>query len=365
MWAITLGVVGSLPLIYILSRGHERPGGWVAAFWCVAVATFLLLSHVKGWLSRQTPLGIWVNDRNLASMSKAQFWTWLCLLMATTLTAVVFQIYEAEDLEVVSDPKILGLLGLATGGLAGASAIASGKAGKTPNKKQVVRQSRRFAESFGAEYFQEMLGTSPDETEATLGIPSRHEPRLAAGTNYVESTKARGAPKTEVASATLQTALRLTKNLDATQRRQLVGGLVHMSQGSTAEEAGALSGFSALEKSSLKHADVRTLLEQWAVIDVAESNSGLLYANRNPWDARLSDLFEGDEIAGAAEGDLGKIQLALFTLMAMGAYAYAIFRAFSGQSAPDEVVPGELLTALLGSQGAYVASKLPNRSTKA
>ena len=51
---------------------------------------------------------------------------------------------------------------------------------------------------------------------------------------------------------------------------------------------------------------------------------GLLYVNASPKDARLSDLFQGDEIGNYLLIDLGKVQMFFITAVVLAAYAVAL-----------------------------------------
>ena len=51
---------------------------------------------------------------------------------------------------------------------------------------------------------------------------------------------------------------------------------------------------------------------------------GLLYVNASPKDARLSDLFQGDEIGNYLLIDLGKVQMFFITVVVLAAYAVAL-----------------------------------------
>jgi hypothetical protein len=51
---------------------------------------------------------------------------------------------------------------------------------------------------------------------------------------------------------------------------------------------------------------------------------GLLYVNASPKDARLSDLFQGDEIGNYMLIDLGKVQMFFITIVVLAAYTVAL-----------------------------------------
>lgn len=59
------------------------------------------------------------------------------------------------------------------------------------------------------------------------------------------------------------------------------------------------------------------------------------------------------------------VRRAVSRRLAMGAYCGAVFQAFGGMDGPHEVLPGELLTILTGSQGVYLGAKIPTRTPEA
>ncbi len=68
-----------------------------------------------------------------------------------------------------------------------------------------------------------------------------------------------------------------------------------------------------------------------------------------PEDARLADLFQGDEVANAAHLDLGKVQMFFFTLVLVFAYAVALCHAFAAGAAVPQLPPVDQgMVALLG-----------------
>ena len=81
--------------------------------------------------------------------------------------------------------------------------------------------------------------------------------------------------------------------------------------------------------------------------------------------ARLSDLFQGDQIAGAAQLDLGKIQMFFFTLALVFTYVVALAAEFSNAAGPVHSFPalGESMVALLGiSHAGYLANNAVPRT---
>jgi hypothetical protein len=96
--------------------------------------------------------------------------------------------------------------------------------------------------------------------------------------------------------------------------------------------------------------------------DVAGNRQGTLYANSTIKDARLTDMFEGDEIGNTAHIDLPKVQMFYFTVIGVVAYFVATWRAVAmGDAvAPNAQLPAVPpgLVALLGiSHAGYLTSK--------
>ena len=86
-----------------------------------------------------------------------------------------------------------------------------------------------------------------------------------------------------------------------------------------------------------------------------------------PWDARLADLFQGEEIGNAAHLDLGKIQMFYFTLVLVLTYAVmlgAMFSHITQHTSPTGMISGlpslpDGMVALLGiSNGGYLGNKV-------
>jgi hypothetical protein len=94
---------------------------------------------------------------------------------------------------------------------------------------------------------------------------------------------------------------------------------------------------------------------------VNENREGILYGNATFRDARFQDLLEGDELKNTAYVDLSKVQMLLFTLVAVIVYAAALFRWVS-ENAPSELVSfpelSEGLLTILGiSHAGYLGNK--------
>lgn len=94
---------------------------------------------------------------------------------------------------------------------------------------------------------------------------------------------------------------------------------------------------------------------------VEKNREGILYANEDVTDARLTDIFEGDELKNSPYIDISKVQMFFFTLIAALTYALALYKWFNENDASDLKSFPELsegLIAILGiSHAGYLGSK--------
>ena len=102
-----------------------------------------------------------------------------------------------------------------------------------------------------------------------------------------------------------------------------------------------------------------TLKEPQAEIE--RNRTGVMYGNPDIKDARLSDMFEGEEIANASFIDVGKLQMFFFTAIVAGVYAVQVYRLIAENDLTDDVslpTVNQGLLALLGvSNAGYLGSK--------
>jgi hypothetical protein len=94
---------------------------------------------------------------------------------------------------------------------------------------------------------------------------------------------------------------------------------------------------------------------------VKDNRKGIMYANASPKDARITDIFEGDELANTAYLDLSKVQMFFFTLIALIAYAVNLYQ-FMADNTPENLESFPVLSpgliAILGiSHAAYLGNK--------
>ena len=89
------------------------------------------------------------------------------------------------------------------------------------------------------------------------------------------------------------------------------------------------------------------------------TNEGLVIVNKDPKDARWTDLFQAEETGNGAHLDLGKVQNFYFTVILVFAYAAALAAMFANPG-PISSLPAvsQGMVALLGiSHAAYLANK--------
>jgi hypothetical protein len=97
--------------------------------------------------------------------------------------------------------------------------------------------------------------------------------------------------------------------------------------------------------------------------DVMNNAQGPLYANARPEDARLSDIFEGDELANTYMVDLAKVQMFVFTAVCALVWVISSIRFLaSGDVLLDKAalpaLPEGMVTLLGVSNAGYLANKL-------
>ncbi len=95
--------------------------------------------------------------------------------------------------------------------------------------------------------------------------------------------------------------------------------------------------------------------------EIEKNRAGVLYGNPYIKDARLSDMFEGEEIANASFVDVGKLQMFFFTVIVASVYAVELYQLIANNVLTDDVslpTVNEGLLALLGvSNAGYLGSK--------
>ena len=94
---------------------------------------------------------------------------------------------------------------------------------------------------------------------------------------------------------------------------------------------------------------------------IEANREGTAYANENLSDAKLTDVIEGDEVGNTAYVDLSNVQMFLFTLIAVFAYAVQVYQVINIThpalitSLPE--LPEGLIAILLISHAGYLTNK--------
>jgi hypothetical protein len=97
--------------------------------------------------------------------------------------------------------------------------------------------------------------------------------------------------------------------------------------------------------------------------DIQQNCHGTLYANKNLQDARVSDLFQGDEVGNTAHVDLAKVQMFYFTLIAAVSYFMDVASAVMAGKTGGLPPLSEGFVALLAiSHGGYLLGKANDHS---
>lgn len=97
--------------------------------------------------------------------------------------------------------------------------------------------------------------------------------------------------------------------------------------------------------------------------EISQTSQGTLYANKNMQDARISDLFQGDEVGNTAHVDLAKVQMFYFTLIASVSYFMEVASAvMDGKTGTLPALSQGFVALLAISHGGYLLGKANDHS---
>jgi hypothetical protein len=99
--------------------------------------------------------------------------------------------------------------------------------------------------------------------------------------------------------------------------------------------------------------------------EIDANRQGTLYANAKMSDARITDMFQGDELTNTAQIDLAKVQMFYFTIIAAVCFFVMVFKQLVTHNASLDTLPllPDGLIAVLGiSHGGYLTSKSINHT---
>ncbi|MCK4458699.1 MAG: hypothetical protein KAU52_03125, partial [Methanosarcinales archaeon] len=96
------------------------------------------------------------------------------------------------------------------------------------------------------------------------------------------------------------------------------------------------------------------------------SNIGQVIVNEKPEDARVSNMFKGEETGNATQLDLGKVQMFYFTLILALTYAVALGDVLTGVEKITEfpVLSSSMVALMLISHAGYLTNKAIPHSQK-
>ena len=96
--------------------------------------------------------------------------------------------------------------------------------------------------------------------------------------------------------------------------------------------------------------------------------TGVIHSNRHVKDAKFIDIFKGEEVGNSAHVDIGKVQMAVFTVIATVIYGLMIANAFAQTAGDIKELPTlsqSFIYILLISHAGYLAHKaVPHSKTK-
>ncbi|AKF83948.1 hypothetical protein MFUL124B02_39125 [Myxococcus fulvus 124B02] len=98
--------------------------------------------------------------------------------------------------------------------------------------------------------------------------------------------------------------------------------------------------------------------------DIQSQSQGALYANKDIHDARLADMFQGDEVGNTAQLDLAKVQMFYFTVIAAVSYFVSLATLLQkpGSVSSLPALSQGFIALLAISHGGYLVSKTTDHS---
>jgi len=275
-----------------------------------------------GWLRTGRLSGIFINERNLMSLSRFQLVLWTLIVLSAFLTIALARISASvADPTAIADPLAIALpeqlwtlLGISTASLVGSPLILSTKVQKEPTPKQqegfiakkVAKFDKENAKIIAANFIKGKK--LPDE---------QFREKIFENTTIQNEINSLADRKKEV-EARLQT-LAQSKKRKATTANKL-----------------------ELKNIQAKELELEEKKENIAVgvkkiRDGAES-SGILNYNVDIKDASFSDLFQGDEEANCKHIDMAKVQMFFFTLIIAFSYMVLLVNLILTSDAPNSTV---------------------------
>jgi hypothetical protein len=258
----------------ISSLPHSVTIWWVAA-WMAMVLLILAFICKLGEYNLCRPMGIFVNEQNVMSLSRMQIVAWTLVIVSALFVMVCVRLIygEPDPFGVIIDWHVWAVLGLSASAAVGAPLINSGKSAKdpAPTDQQTVDRANRAASDAAVE-------AKKREQEAT----------------HARSNRTPDAEDLETGAAAAQE--------NARKKQEAAENLVRFS--------GPVNRTARLLNRNPE--------------EVEKNRDGLLFGNPDPSAARFTDIFEGDELATAMYIDISKVQMFWFSVVAIGGYAILV-----------------------------------------
>jgi hypothetical protein len=110
-----------------------------------------------------------------------------------------------------------------------------------------------------------------------------------------------------------------------------------------------------------------SMIEGESAEEINQNREGVLYANKDPKDARFMDMFEGDELANTTYLDIAKVQMFFFTVIALLTYGGTLWTLlYTLDASTIAEFPGltpTLVTITGVSHAAYIGAKAVTQTT--
>jgi len=343
-------LVEALLLLWAAAQFVPRLPGWASwlavppagATVAVVAAAVAGLFWLVGWEWRRTPRGILMGlgDRNVASLSIAQAMAWTILLVAFTLVALLMAAPSAVD--------DLGALqsGLGVGTAAGTVLALGGKSdpGLRPADKAVARTARMAVQKDAHAYAGDLVRAAATAAASSPEDPAQPSPSPSSRA-FATAKGVLGAAGDEgKATAILAKVARGMAPGDALKSEgvdRVAPSLLASLQGFAGDLAGHVEG-------QLKGEG-----------DGPDAAAPLLYRNRCPCEARLTDMLQGDEVGNTYQLDVHKLQFLALTLLGLVTLVWVWLHRVGHPFGLQATYPGGILASVGLSSAAYVAAKLP------
>lgn len=277
-----------LPLTNSSANTAAAPMPHGVTFWWIMawVALVLLISafiYKLGEYNLCRPMGIFINERNVMSLSRMQIIAWTLVIVSALLVMVFVRLIygEPDPFGIMIDWHIWAVLGLSASAAVGAPLINSTKSQTEPAGTDEKTLNQAEAE----------------KDRANNDLKKKENEADSARKNKSENIQNLD---NEIKAASIEARNKQTEAENLALYPQAVNDIAKTLKKSPAE--------------------------------VEKSRDGLLYGNTDPYEARFTDIFEGDELENATYIDISKVQMFWFSVIAIGGYTILVMNMFYANS---------------------------------